>query len=75
MAEVNDAFMDEDPGFAFDADGNEYEIPLASVPQTPAGISTNLPRHSRGGSSDSAYERVRRDHEDAEQAGLDVSTM
>jgi len=63
-----------DPGFAFDGDGNMYDIPSEPVPQTPKGIgSTTLPAdYSHGASDASAYARARRGLEEAEQAGLGV---
>jgi len=74
MNEGDDGGFLPDPGFAFDGDGNMYDIPPEPVPQTPNGIrNTTLPvNYSRGASDASAYARARRDIEEAEQAGLGV---
>lgn len=63
-----------DPGFAFDADGNMYDIPAAVAPKTPpsAGIVANPVGRTREASDTSAYARVRRDHEEAGRIDLNV---
>jgi len=69
MVDNDEGFL-PDPGFAFDADGNMYDVPTA----TPGGIgsSRNQARVSRGDSDLSALAQARRDSAYGEQLDMDV---